>query len=130
MFQNLKVFQLSQAMAQHAASRHAVVAQNIANADTPGYSSKDIVSFSKSYQSGAVSDPMKTTRSGHLANLNRDYANQSYKISQSNQSESLGGNSVSLETEMVKSIEAQRQHDRAISIYKSSLTMLRSSLGR
>ncbi len=40
------------------------------------------------------------------------------------------GNSVSLETEMLNAVSAKRQHDRALAIYKSSLTVLRASLGR
>jgi flagellar basal-body rod protein FlgB len=40
------------------------------------------------------------------------------------------GNSVSVEQEILRSVDAKRQHDRAIAIYRSSLKILRSSLGR
>ena len=40
------------------------------------------------------------------------------------------GNGVSLEEEMLKSVEVKRQHDRALAIYKSSMNILRTSLGR
>ena len=43
---------------------------------------------------------------------------------------SPNGNTVSLEAEMLKSIEAKREHDRALAIYKSALSVLRISLGR
>ena len=130
MFQNLKIFQMSQAMAQHAASRHAVVAQNVANADTPNYKAKDLKSFATSYELADQTIGLKATRQGHVQNSGHNFSKTAQLQSFTSQSESLDGNSVSLETEMVKSIEAQRQHDRAISIYKSSLTLLRSSLGR
>ena len=38
------------------------------------------------------------------------------------------GNQVSLETEMLKSVAAKRQHDRALAIYKSALGILRSTI--
>jgi flagellar basal-body rod protein FlgB len=44
--------------------------------------------------------------------------------------ESPNGNGVSLEQEMVKSVDARRQHDQALAIYKSALTIMRSTLGR
>jgi septal ring-binding cell division protein DamX len=37
MFDRLEIFSLASAQARHAAARQAVVAQNIANSDTPGY---------------------------------------------------------------------------------------------
>ena len=40
------------------------------------------------------------------------------------------GPTVSIEEEMLKAVEVTRQHDRALAIYKSSLSILRSSLGR
>jgi flagellar basal-body rod protein FlgB len=43
---------------------------------------------------------------------------------------SPNGNSVSLETEMVKAVEVKRQHDQALAIYKSSMNVLRASIGR
>ena len=43
---------------------------------------------------------------------------------------SPNGNSVSLEDEMVKGADIKRQHDLALTIYKTSLGLLRSSIGR
>ena len=40
------------------------------------------------------------------------------------------GNSVSLETEMMHGVDAKRQHDRAMAIYQSSMTILRSTFSR
>jgi flagellar basal-body rod protein FlgB len=43
---------------------------------------------------------------------------------------SPNGNTVSLENEMLKSLGAKRQHDRALAIYKSSMTLLRATLSK
>jgi flagellar basal-body rod protein FlgB len=43
---------------------------------------------------------------------------------------SPNGNSVSLEQEMLNSVEIQREHNRALAIYKHSLDVLRVTIGR
>ena len=44
--------------------------------------------------------------------------------------ESPNGNSVSLEAEMVKSVEARQNHDMALAIYRATSDVIRASLGR
>ena len=39
-------------------------------------------------------------------------------------------NSVSIEEQILNGVEAKRQHDRALAIYRSSMNILRASLGR
>ncbi|MDG1803103.1 MAG: flagellar biosynthesis protein FlgB, partial [Paracoccaceae bacterium] len=51
-------------------------------------------------------------------------------VASSDGASSPNGNSVSLEQEMLRSVDAQRQHNRALAIYKHTMTVLRSSLGR
>jgi len=40
------------------------------------------------------------------------------------------GNSVSVENELLRSVDIRRQHDHSIAIYRSTLSILRTSLGR
>jgi flagellar basal-body rod protein FlgB len=128
MFTNLSVFKTAHAMAVHAAQRQTLVAQNIANADTPGYRAKDIEAFSGTYQVARVGDGMSATRSGHL---NGTVSTASYGTPFERPGDAdPNENSVSIDLELVHGVEARRQHDRALAIYKSSLNVLRSSLGR
>lgn len=127
MFEKLEIMQMAQAMARQAALRQNVVAQNIANADTPGYRARDVASFAETYQSD-LATPMKTTRPGHLGGAN-DYTVSAVETS-GGDATSPDGNGVSLEDEMVKSVDVKRQHDLALTIYKSSLDILRTSLGK
>ncbi len=123
MFTDLNVFKMAHAMATHAGRRQAVVAQNMANSDTPGYGARDIPAFADLLgQTGATT--MRRTRAGHLAQFSDQSARPSSGIA------TRGGNTVSIEEEMLKAVEVTRQHDRALAIYKSSLSILRSSLGR
>ena len=128
MFGKLEIFSMAQSMASHAAGRHTVVAQNIANADTPGYRAQDVASFASTYSSNNSAYPMRATRAGHLPA-------QSPAVSEARTHETIdpnspNGNSVSLELEMVKASEIRQQHELALSIYSSSLGILRASLGR
>ncbi len=126
MFDNLEIFRSAGAMARHAAQRQSVVAENIANADTPGYRTKDVTTFTA--PGGDPQSGMKSTRGTHLETGSRTTTASIILGDQSGLSPN--GNSVSLESEMFKSIEAERQHSRAMTIYKSSLDILRASLGR
>ncbi|MEL7211317.1 MAG: FlgB family protein [Pseudomonadota bacterium] len=126
MFNNLEIFRSAGAMARHAAQRQSVVAENIANADTPGYRTKDLTAFE--VPADDLRNAMKSTRGTHFDPGSRTTAASIILGDQSGLSPN--GNSVSLESEMFKSIEAERQHSRAMTIYKSSLDILRASLGR
>ena len=127
MFKSLELFQTAHAMAFHAGQRQAVIATNIANADTPGYRARDIASFSDSYRA-AGPNAMRASRPGHLHGAPDGADLVSFTID-SNDS-SPNGNSVSIEAELLKGVEVQRQHEKAIAIYRSGLNILRSSLGR
>lgn len=125
MFENLEVIQMAQALARHAGARQSAINQNIANADTPGYTARDLPSFADTY-SRTGGDPMRATRTGHL-----DLA-QSCRTEAALRANpgvtSPDGNSVSLEDEMVKAVEVKRGHDLALAIYRSSINVLRTSV--
>lgn len=126
MFQNLNVFKVSHDMAVHAANRQAVLARNMANADTPGYVAKDVAPFQAALDTSRSDTPMRHTRETHL------YPSFSATpaMSSAGTGHAPNGNAVSLEEEMLKAVDTKRQHDRALAIYKSSLSVLRTSLGR
>lgn len=128
MFENLEVFRMSNAMATHAGTRQAAVAQNIANADTPGYHARDVQPFQDVYEPAGSATQLRATRPGHL-NAAQSAGYAEIQLRDSGPS-SPNENNVSLELEMLQAIEVKRQHERAVSIYKSALSVLRSSLGR
>lgn len=117
MFERLEIFTLAHARAQHAAARQAVVAQNIANADTPGYRARDITDFAQ------------TWRSLQAAGRDAD-ARLPFRQIDAGGPSAPNGNSVSLELEMLRGIEAQRAHSRALQVYGSAMSILRTSIGR
>ena len=126
MFENLDVFKISSTMAVHAGSRQALIAQNVANVDTPGYLAKELPAFETSYEMTDFA-VQRATRSGHLNGAIGPSEGVPFV---ERTAPSPDGNTVSIEDQMLKATETVRQHDRALAIYKSALGVLRSSLGR
>jgi flagellar basal-body rod protein FlgB len=127
MFESIATLRMAGEMALHAAARQAVIAANVANADTPGYRAGDLRSFAETWRDGGTL-ALRTTRPQHLAedaSLRHGSA-----VADKGAEPSPNGNTVSLETELVRSASAKRQHDISLAIYKSSLDILRASLGR
>lgn len=125
MFENLTVFQTASALARHAGQTQAVVARNIANADTPGYIGKQMVPFSALYSGDGAGGPVRATRAQHL-DSNRSI--NTAMMTDLGSADSPNGNRVSLESELLKAADAKSSHDRALAIYKSALDVLRAAV--
>ncbi|MFZ7091092.1 FlgB family protein [Primorskyibacter sp. 2E233] len=124
MFQNLDVFRTAMAMAKHAGHKQAISAQNIANADTPGYRAKQLPEFQETLRGSLIGQ--RATRAGHL----NGQAERSVEVRERRDAMDPNGNTVSLELEMLEAVDAKREHDRALAIYRNSLSVIRASLGR
>lgn len=126
MFEKLSVMQMAQSMAKHGATRQSVIAQNVANADTPGYRARDVASFAETYRPDDGGQ-MRTTRPGHmLAGERGGYSVKAGEVYRPDAA-SPNGNNVSIEEEMFAAAEAKSEHERALAIYRSSMNILRTS---
>ncbi len=127
MLENMEVFRMAKGLATHAAARQAVIAQNVANADTPGYRARDLVSFGKAFEA-QTSHQMRATRTGHV--MLGERAPSSFRTIEADRpgAQSPNGNNVSLETEMMMAAQISGRHRLAMAVYRSSLSMLRSSI--
>lgn len=126
MFENLDVFKISAAMAKHAGQKQAIVAQNVANANTPNYVARDLPNFKETYRPTDGAGLQRATRAQHLHGSQTGGALMA--AFKAKNEATPNGNQVSLETEMLKSVAAKSQHDRALAIYKSALGILRSTI--
>ena len=126
MFQDLDLFRTAFALSRHAGQQQAVAATNIANADTPGFRAQRLGAFEEAFRSGGDMT-LRATRPGHLQ---ADAASAEARLRPAATQASPNGNTVSLEEEMLASVEADRAHNRALAVYKHSLTVLRHSIGR
>lgn len=132
MFDQLDVVRMAGGLARHAAARQAAVARNMANLNTPGYKQVDVPRFAEAYAARAggqaqSAQTLRATRPGH-ARFATAYAPPAPReVADARQSPN--GNSVSLETEIVKAAELRQDHEMALSVYRSTLTVLRASIG-
>lgn len=126
MFEKLGIFSMAQAMAQHAAARQSVIAQNVANADTPNYKARDLTAFGETYRASGDGG-LRATRPGHVLSFEAQSAPPAATTALRPNAASPNGNNVSLEQEIFAAADAKSQHDRALAIYRSAMTILRTS---
>jgi flagellar basal-body rod protein FlgB len=127
MFQQIDLLKMAGAMASNAEARQNAIAQNIANANTPGYKAVDVPSFASTYQASDGFTP-NATMPGHFTGP-ADAAPAQASVRKTPGNESPNGNTVSLETEMVDAANVRQQHDMALAIYRSASNILRIALG-
>jgi len=108
------------------AERQRVVAQNVANADTPGYAARDLVrppDFAEALQ-GARGVQMMRTSASHIPSS--PGASTPFVVERTPDSETTpDGNSVVVEEQMLRMAESRMDYDAAIGFYQKSLNMLR-----
>lgn len=127
MLDGTEIVRMAQELARHASTRQVEIARNVANADTPGYRARDVLPFAEIYSS-QPGIPVRTSRDGHLAAP--DPMAQTTRVLDSRTEPSPNGNSVSLETEIMKSAEVRQSHGMALAVYQASLDLMRTALGR
>ena len=121
---------MAQDLAAHASSRQSVIAQNIANADTPGYKARDMASFADSFREAAhARASSRPVRAGHIAFSTGSSGGDIFKSAKFG-AESPNGNTVSLEDQLVRTADIKYQHDLALGIYAKSINILRAGMGR
>lgn len=114
MFERLEVNRLAHALAAHASARQSVIASNVAHADTPGYNARDVEAFGEHLR-------RLRTEPGAAPRLLRPPPGAAL---------SPNGNSVSIETEMMKAVDARHRFEQALAITQSVNGIIRTSLGR
>ena len=108
--------------------RQQVLAQNVANADTPNYRPLDLVE--QKFQLGAPGPaPLRLARTdpGHLAGFTDagDFPNNSHQYEVR-----PAGNAVNLEDEMMKVAANQMDYQAATALYSRSLNLIKTALGK
>lgn len=119
---------LRDTMGYHGA-RQRVIADNVANANTPGYTPNDIPrSEFERVLAGQQSQGMtglRVTHSQHYGGETSGGAAQ-YRTERSPDSETtVNGNSVVIEEQMVDANENRMRFETALSLYQKSLNMIR-----
>lgn len=121
------VSMLRTSLAWHQA-RQKVLAENVANADTPGFQPKDLVMPAAPGAAAAASSlQVERTNPLHLASASFEAGPQTKAAGRFETRPS--GNAVNLEDEMMKVAQNQSDYQLAASLYEKSLAMLRTAVG-
>ena len=119
------VLQLASQSAQWLSARQSLIASNVANANTPGYRALDLQPFSAVLDSTQVT--MVTTNPAHMTPTQEEFASARVVESDS-PDETLSGNSVNLEQEMIKLGDVNRTYSMDTNIKRAIHQMLMSAL--
>jgi flagellar basal-body rod protein FlgB len=124
---------LFRAMAQRMSwlgERQQVLAQNVANADTPGYVPQDLKQQSfRELVGGSARPALAATDVKHLTGTAHGaghFATSRVKTAELTPS----GNRVSIEEEMMKVGQTASDHHLMSSLYRRHIAMIRAALGR
>lgn len=129
-FSQLPLFSLFSQRMSWLTQRQSVLAQNVANLDTPGYKPRDLkeVSFDEMLR-GVSSRPSLSRTDGRHLPSSRDSASQVGLIKEKPVETTLSGNSVNLETELMNIGEAADDHQLVTDLYRKQIEMFRTVLG-
>ena len=115
------------------ADRQQVIAQNVANTDTPGFTPSDLKPFTLPGAPGADGSlpPITPTLTSPMHMAAPQGSKMKNKSVLSPDSETtLDGNSVVLEEEMMRMSQARMDYDTAVSFYQQSMAMIQQAAKR
>ena len=111
--------------------RQKLVAENVANASTPGYKPRDLSAqdFTAMVQGAQTQETlgMTMTNAMHMA-PEQPMASGNQPITTADSETTMDGNSVVLEEEMLKMSESRMQFQAAIGFYEKSLNLIRMAI--
>jgi flagellar basal-body rod protein FlgB len=107
--------------------RQSVLAQNVANADTPAFRPRDLVPFERELQ-GQLRLGLARTSAGHGAGS--PLAATNARTERSVAEVTPDGNAVSLDREAMRIAETDTAHQLAMAVHRSFTGMFRLALGR
>ncbi|MBK1660038.1 flagellar basal body rod protein FlgB [Paracraurococcus ruber] len=131
MLDGIDVFRVTGARMRYLAERQNLLAQNIANADTPHYQARDLKGFA--FDSALLRAmpgaplPQAATRAGHVTDAGPGAA--PLRGRRASNGEDPDGNTVDLEEQMLKQADVARAYDLATTVYRRNVALLRTAAG-
>ena len=133
-FSDSPFFSVLRANLHHLGQRQQLIAENIANASTPGYMPRDTdeKGFSKALAAVAKASstrglPMAATEAGHIgfANSSSLRSISSKVIDQPDSESTIDGNAVVLEDQMLKQSQTRSDYETSLALYQKGIQLLR-----
>lgn len=133
----IPLFSMLKGRLNYVSQREKLIAQNVANSDTPGFMPRDLKAFTLpagvgvgvGAGDGGMAVSAARTSVGHMTldgQTGAGGATATYSAADAPDSETtLDGNRVVLEDQMMKMTESRLDYDAAIGFYQKSLSLLR-----
>lgn len=110
--------------------RQRLLAENVANADTPRFQPRDLkpLDFGKQVQAAAGEVRLASTNPAHIGGTN---GTNTFLVDRNGKYDVRpAGNAVNLEDQMMKVAGNQMDYQAAISLYSRSMGLFRTALGK
>jgi flagellar basal-body rod protein FlgB len=104
--------------------RQSLLAQNIANADTPGWRARDLAPFASALAQASVTPVMTDPK--HLPGTGATTAGVQTEAGE----RAPDGNGVALDEQLAKVADTDATHELVTDLYAKYLSMFRTALGR
>ncbi|MCB1563082.1 MAG: flagellar basal body rod protein FlgB [Alphaproteobacteria bacterium] len=131
--ENITLFKALGAKMDFLNQRQRIVAQNIANADTPGYRPKDLVpvKFDSVLKNvtGSNKVQMETTKAGHMA-PGGDVQNPKSRKQKDTYEVAPIGNAVVMEEQLIMSGQTVMDYNLMTNLYQKNVRMIQTAIGR
>ena len=131
---DLPILSMIRTRMEYAQARQRVLAENIANADTPRYRARDLVAPKFDAAPGAVKTPstqvaLARTEGSHIVATGQSHSSFN-TVTKGSYETRPTGNAVNLESEMIKIAENQMDYQAATALYTRSLGLIKTALGK
>lgn len=121
---DMSFFNLASRRMNWLGARQQVIAQNVANSDTPGFRAQDVSPFADVLRSTGAGG-VRTTNTRHIGGLAGSRTDGVSTVEDPEAYEtSLDGNSVALEQQTIKSTEVSENYRLAAQLYRKGHEML------
>jgi flagellar basal-body rod protein FlgB len=136
-FMNVDLFSVALQRMRHGAARQQIIAENVANADTPGHEARDLAAFDFGRElerarlgdaADAAGDPgaLARTQPGHMATAPESGTGQ--VVATAAWEVLPRGEGVVLEQQMLALTETRLRHDAAAAYYRKTADLMRAAM--
>ena len=132
-YKSVKLFDMAHKKMRWLSQRQDVLAQNVANADTPDYRARDLVplDFKRTLQQQFHRLQLASTTAGqNLAGTLPTDPKFRTPDERMVYEEAIDGNNVVLEEQLLKVQETQMEHQAAVRIVRKYQSMMKTAMGR
>ena len=129
---DIPIFSMLRTRLEWAQQRQSVLAENVANADTPKFRARDVVAPvfedpAKLTPTPVANVSLAQTSEGHIAGLG---GSSNFRTERGKYEIRPTGNQVNLEDEMMKVAATQMDYQAATALYTRSLSLIKTALGK